>query len=449
MQIKILIIDDDIDVLSSLGKTFTTMTQGFLVLSATSANEGTAMLKEQRPDVVVLDYLLGEKSGIDLLKDYQAYFQNPANKKYEPRYVVITGYPDDKIQKEIETNYSVDAYLNKPFKTNAIQKAVMASIQKKIVGFYNQLCPYSGATMIEYKPKNVASEGDSQKTDVSTAQTAKQEKVEGKARELMKGKILVVDDYELLRDSLHQTFHYAGFEVEKTSDPEHALELAKTFSPNVLITDINMPKLDGIMMARRFKEIRPDTKVILMTAYHTKYEDNIKEALTEGLVQRVIHKPFKALQMQRAVDFLLMDKAELGEDGMQTSILFVDDEEEITDFLKEFFDERHYTTFVANEAEKGFEIYNESKPDIVVTDIKMPGRDGIWLINEIRAKNQDANFIVMTGQDTKDTLANLEQETKITDYFSKPFTLQEIDEMLEVVIGIQLKIKKKKSENRR
>lgn len=171
--------------------------------------------------------------------------------------------------------------------------------------------------------------------------------------------------------------------------------------------------------------------------------------MTEGLVQRVIHKPFKALQMQRAVDFLLMDKAELGEDGMQTSILFVDDEEEITDFLKEFFDERHYTTFVANEAEKGFEIYNESKPDIVVTDIKMPGRDGIWLINEIRAKNQDANFIVMTGQDTKDTLANLEQETKITDYFSKPFTLQEIDEMLEVVIGIQLKIKKKKSENRR
>lgn len=445
MQIKLLIIDDDIDVLSSLGKTFTTMTQGFLVLTATSANEGTAMLKEQRPDIVVLDYLLGEKSGIDLLKDYQEYFKSPVNKKYEPRYIVITGYPDDKIKNEIETNYLVDAYLNKPFKSNAIQKAVMAAIQKKIAGFYNQLCPYTGTETIEFKVKKIVEpDAEAKKRDAATVEAKTKPFVpNGKRSGPVRGRILIVDDYELLLESLHQSFYYAGFDVVKTTDPEQALELARTNPPDILITDINMPKLDGITMARRIKEIHPHIKIILMTGYHMKFEGNIKEAMAEGLVQRAVHKPFKTLQLQRAVDLLLIEKTSVDKNETQTSILFVDDEPEITDFLKEYFDDYDYKIFTANDAEKALAIYQESKPDIVVTDIKMPGRDGIWLIKEIRSENKDTNIIVMTGQDTEDTLATLQKETGISKYFSKPFSTQGTEAMHEVIVEIQLEMKKK------
>lgn len=143
MQIKLLIIDDDINVLSSLGKTFTTMTQGFLVLSATSANEGYAMLKEQRPDVVVLDVRLGPKSGMDLLKDFEGYFSEPANRRHKPRYIVITAYTDDRIRKEAEEIYHVDAFLMKPFNDSEIRRAVVTSVQKILVSFHDTLCPYS------------------------------------------------------------------------------------------------------------------------------------------------------------------------------------------------------------------------------------------------------------------------------------------------------------------
>jgi DNA-binding NtrC family response regulator len=143
IQIKLLIIDDDINVLSSLGKTFTTMTQGFLVLTATSANEGYAMLKEQRPNVVVLDIRMGPKSGMDLLKDFDDYFKTPANSKYKPRYIVITAYPDDKIKKEAEEIYHVDSILIKPFNDSQIRAAVMTSVQDILVSFHDQLCPFT------------------------------------------------------------------------------------------------------------------------------------------------------------------------------------------------------------------------------------------------------------------------------------------------------------------
>jgi DNA-binding NtrC family response regulator len=142
-QIKILIIDDDIHVLQSIGITFTTMTHGFLVLTATSANEGLAMIKEQRPDVVVLDVRLGPKSGMDLLKDFDAYFKEPHNRKYKPHFIVITAYRDEMIKKEAENIYHVDAFLIKPFNDTDIRKAVMTSVQKILIAFHDQLCPYS------------------------------------------------------------------------------------------------------------------------------------------------------------------------------------------------------------------------------------------------------------------------------------------------------------------
>ncbi len=130
VDITLLIIDDDINIVSTMGKMFTTMTQGFLVLTATSANEGYAMIKERRPAIVVLDIRLGPKSGMDLLQDFDAYFKEPSNRKYKPRFIVITAYPDERIEKEAREVYKVDAFLLKPVKDTDIRKAIAASLEK-------------------------------------------------------------------------------------------------------------------------------------------------------------------------------------------------------------------------------------------------------------------------------------------------------------------------------
>ena len=126
MQIKLLVVDDDIEVLQSLGKIFTTYIRGYLVLSATSANEGLSMMKEQHPDVVVVDVRLGRESGMDMIEDYYAYINKTKN-SYHPAFIVITAYDDEKPREKAE-KFKVDAYIMKPFTREKILYEVMAAI---------------------------------------------------------------------------------------------------------------------------------------------------------------------------------------------------------------------------------------------------------------------------------------------------------------------------------
>ncbi|MCM8787621.1 MAG: response regulator [Candidatus Omnitrophica bacterium] len=128
MQIKILVVDDDLEVLRSLGKVFTTLLKGYLVLSATSANEGLSLLKEQKPDIVIVDVRLGPVSGMDLIRDYKAYLKEQGG-SYNPIFIVITAYEDEEAKKRAQ-EYKVDAYLMKPFSKEAILHAVIDGVCK-------------------------------------------------------------------------------------------------------------------------------------------------------------------------------------------------------------------------------------------------------------------------------------------------------------------------------
>lgn len=149
IDIPLLVIDDDINVLSMLERTFTTMAQGFSVLTATTANGGLTMLKEKRPAIVIVDVRLGPKSGMDLLKDFAGYFNDVLNRKYTPRYIVITAYPDEKIEKEAREVYKVDAFLMKPFKGEDIRRAVAISLEKALQPYLSFIKTYVGKGVSE------------------------------------------------------------------------------------------------------------------------------------------------------------------------------------------------------------------------------------------------------------------------------------------------------------
>lgn len=132
MQIKILIVDDDLKIMNAVGKTFTTMLEGYLVLTATSANAGMSMLKEARPDVVVLDVRLGPESGMDLLEDYHGYLGTQKG-RHRPRFIVMTAYPDENVKRQALERYKVDAFLMKPFDPVELRNKVIGSIRKILV----------------------------------------------------------------------------------------------------------------------------------------------------------------------------------------------------------------------------------------------------------------------------------------------------------------------------
>ena len=126
---KILVVDDDLEVLNAVGRIFVTMVDGYTVLTATTANAGLNMLKREQPEIIILDVRLGPLSGMDLLKDFNDYLRTHRMDK-KPRIIVITAYPDEAVKKEAFERYHVDAFLAKPFKAETIKHEVAKAVIK-------------------------------------------------------------------------------------------------------------------------------------------------------------------------------------------------------------------------------------------------------------------------------------------------------------------------------
>lgn len=86
-------------------------------------------------------------------------------------------------------------------------------------------------------------------------------------------KVLVVDDLELSRRSLRKIFASAGYEVLTASDGVEAVEKLERDQPDLVVTDILMPRMDGFQLCRAVKE-NPDTSEIPVVFYTGSYVDD-------------------------------------------------------------------------------------------------------------------------------------------------------------------------------
>ncbi len=81
--------------------------------------------------------------------------------------------------------------------------------------------------------------------------------------------VLVVDDKEMMRDSVCSTLQRAGFTVIGAPGAEAALELVATRRPQAVVTDLKMPGMTGIELLEKLREVDDELPVVLMTAFGT------------------------------------------------------------------------------------------------------------------------------------------------------------------------------------
>ena len=110
--------------------------------------------------------------------------------------------------------------------------------------------------------------------------------------------ILIADDKSSMRKVLRQTLEYDGNTILEAEDGEQALEIIKAKHVDVIISDIKMPKLDGMSLLKMIKELDGDIVVIIMTAYAT--IETAVEAMKLGAYD-YISKPFSTEQVKITV----------------------------------------------------------------------------------------------------------------------------------------------------
>jgi two-component system NtrC family response regulator/two-component system response regulator HydG len=84
-----------------------------------------------------------------------------------------------------------------------------------------------------------------------------------------KGRIVVIDDEVNAATALESLLRQDGYEVEKAHDARSGLQLLEKLDADVVLTDVRMPGMDGIELLTKVKQLRPETMVVVMTAYGT------------------------------------------------------------------------------------------------------------------------------------------------------------------------------------
>jgi CheY-like chemotaxis protein len=111
-------------------------------------------------------------------------------------------------------------------------------------------------------------------------------------------KILVVDDEKNIRDCLSMVLSFMGFEVAAASSGNEGLNLFLKSSFDLVLTDLQMPDMDGWALAFNIKEESPDTPVVLMTGEE---RGGVLERLKGSGIDSVVFKPLLLEDIQKTV----------------------------------------------------------------------------------------------------------------------------------------------------
>lgn len=122
-------------------------------------------------------------------------------------------------------------------------------------------------------------------------------------------KILVVEDDDLMQGMIKDTLSREGYEITIADDGEKGLEKFKNNDVDLILVDLKLPKMDGITLLKKIKDVSPEKVVIIMTAYGT--IETAVEAMKLGAYD-YITKPFLSeeliLLIQRGLELSSLKK---------------------------------------------------------------------------------------------------------------------------------------------
>ena len=114
-------------------------------------------------------------------------------------------------------------------------------------------------------------------------------------------KILLIDDDEWIRDAMTLFFESEGCQIMALETGEEALVEIHRQNYGIVICDYKLPGIDGLQLLKEIRKVKPDTKMILITAYKT--EELLAEAKQMG-IHDFISKPFTSETIEASLSRL-------------------------------------------------------------------------------------------------------------------------------------------------
>lgn len=115
------------------------------------------------------------------------------------------------------------------------------------------------------------------------------------------------------------------------------------------------------------------------------------------------------------------------------SVLLVEDETALSQLIQEVLNSRGFHVTCTANGLQGWSVYKNTRPDIVIVDIMLPGKDGLSLVKDIRNSGDDLPVIFLTAKASPaDVIQGL--EAGADDYIKKPFSIEELMLRIKILV---------------
>ncbi|MFP4687153.1 MAG: response regulator [bacterium] len=207
-------------------------------------------------------------------------------------------------------------------------------------------------------------------------------------------KVLVIEDEKVARKQLARFVEQQDFKVFKAGDGKEGLEMFEEHQPEIVITDLKMPRLDGREVLRSIRNSSSRTQVIVITAFGT--TDTVISAMREGALD-YIKKPIDLDQLEVALGRACHNLQEMSEIPPYPTVLLAEDDDITRKKLAGLLQKEGWQVTTASDGSEAVESFKKSKIDLVLLDIKMPGKSGLEALHDMRRQTGDFEAIILTG----------------------------------------------------
>ncbi len=118
------------------------------------------------------------------------------------------------------------------------------------------------------------------------------------------------------------------------------------------------------------------------------------------------------------------------------TILIVDDDLNLRELMTDLFEHQGFNLLSADSVPRAFELYKKNKVDLVISDMRMPGEDGLSLLEKVKSYGSNTpNFIFLTGYSDTSVVECIKSGAQKV--FAKPFDQNELIEYVKQSLGVQ------------
>jgi CheY-like chemotaxis protein len=201
--------------------------------------------------------------------------------------------------------------------------------------------------------------------------------------------VLVVEDQAQVRQYTVAVLRERGYQVVAASSAAEALAVCErgSFPIHLVLTDVVMPHGNGRELAARLAEARPGLKVLFMSGY-------TDTAVSDGVAEKgaqFIQKPFSPDELAAKI------RQVLEAPGPAARVLVADDEAAVRSFLRGVLEAGGYEVVEAAEGREALRKARSERVAVVITDLVMPGREGLETIQSLRRELPAVKIIAISG----------------------------------------------------